>query len=413
MSPLFERRVSHYALAVTGVVGTTWTLAQFQSHTGPLTAASILLLIILFAAIAGGSEIAIAASLAGIICFNSLFPFASESAASTHMDRWPTPSFAWLADPPTRYSSHWLISIVFLVVAVTVGRLSSYARRCAARATESELEAQRLRRELEATFERVESVKALRQSERLKSALLDAVAHDVYSPLTSIKASVTTLLDEERARTLEGEPVVLNGRERREMLEIINEECDRLNSFVESLFEVARLEADQVGRGGETLERIIHNALDRAKTAIRQHEVRVEIEQDLPTVSAAHQSIAEVIYTLLDNAAKYSPPRTKILITARRASSRLVRVAVEDEGPGIPIGLRKRVFDRFFRAINNGEGRRASTGKGIGLTIAREIVEAYGGQIWIESGTGGHGTRVVFTVPIEERRWKEDRAFSS
>jgi signal transduction histidine kinase len=108
-----------------------------------------------------------------------------------------------------------------------------------------------------------------------------------------------------------------------------------------------------------------------------------------------------VVYTLIDNAAKYSPPGSRIRITAERAGDDLIRMAVEDEGAGIPKELRQRVFDKFFRATRDGDVRtQRPSGTGMGLAIAKGIVEAHGGQISIESGTANKGTRVVFTLPI-------------
>ena len=110
--------------------------------------------------------------------------------------------------------------------------------------------------------------------------------------------------------------------------------------------------------------------------------------------------MSEVVYTLVDNAAKYSPKNSTIRITTQRAGEELIQMAVEDQGPGIPVELRERVFDKFFRAIRDGDVTTPGpSGTGMGLAIAKGIVEAHDGRIWIESGVHG-GTRVVFTLPI-------------
>jgi signal transduction histidine kinase len=113
------------------------------------------------------------------------------------------------------------------------------------------------------------------------------------------------------------------------------------------------------------------------------------------------RAVSEVIYTLVDNAAKYSPAGTRIRVTASRAEGDMIKASVEDSGLGIPVELRERVFDKFFRAIRDGDtSRNRPPGTGMGLAIARGIVEAHGGRIWIESGASGPGARVVFTLPI-------------
>jgi two-component system sensor histidine kinase KdpD len=113
------------------------------------------------------------------------------------------------------------------------------------------------------------------------------------------------------------------------------------------------------------------------------------------------RAVSEVVYTLVDNAAKYSPVGSNIRISAERAGDELIRMAVEDQGQGIRDELRERVFDKFFRATRDGDiSTQQPSGTGMGLAIAKGIVEAHEGEIWIESGTGGKGTRVVFTLPI-------------
>jgi two-component system sensor histidine kinase KdpD len=108
-----------------------------------------------------------------------------------------------------------------------------------------------------------------------------------------------------------------------------------------------------------------------------------------------------VVYTLVDNAAKYSPKGTSIRIVAQRHDEGMIEMAVEDRGEGIEADLRERVFDKFFRATRDGDvSTHRPAGTGMGLAIAKGIVEAHKGEIWIESGNGGRGTRVVFTLPI-------------
>jgi two-component system sensor histidine kinase KdpD len=342
-----------------------------------------MLLVVLFVAATWGPRPAIVASVLGVLSLNFFFlP--------------PLGTFT-IADP-----DNWIALIAFLITAVTAGQLSARANRRAEEAEAGRREIERLYDELRTAFERASHAEALRQSERLKSALLDAVTHDLRTPLTSIKASVTTLLDELNREGSDASPV-LNEEGRREMLEVINEECDRLNRFIEGLVEMARIEAGEfrLRRRWGTIEEMVEMALARAKNLTDQHRVEVEIERDLPIVLVDARAVSEVIYALVDNAAKYSPAGTLIRIAASRDDNDRIRASVEDRGPGIPVELRERVFDKFFRAIRVADpNRMRPSGTGMGLAIARGIVEAHSGRIWIESGTGGLGTQVIFTLPI-------------
>ncbi len=135
------------------------------------------------------------------------------------------------------------------------------------------------------------------------------------------------------------------------------------------------------------------------------HHVELDIEKELPGVRVDERAVSEVVYTLIDNAAKYSSRGSTISITAQPAGDGLVQMAVEDEGRGIPSDLRDRVFDKFFRATRDGDiSTHQPSGTGMGLAIAKGIVEAHEGKIWIESGTGGKGTRVVFTLPVGDEK---------
>src|SRR6185436_17609819 len=240
------------------------------------------------------------------------------------------------------------------------------------------------------------------QSEKLKSSLLDAVTHDLRTPLTSIKASITTLLDEVRGHSNEA-PVTLDAESRVEMMEVIDEESDRLSRFINGLIELARIEAGelQLRRRWGAVEEIISTALDRAEPITRQHHVELDIEKELPGVRVDERAVSEVVYTLIDNAAKYSSKGSTIRIVAVHAGDQLIQMSVEDEGRGIPTHLRDRVFDKFFRATRDGDvSTQQPSGTGMGLAIAKGIIEAHDGKIWIESGAGGIGTRVIFTLPF-------------
>lgn len=381
---MFDRNWTGYLVAGLGVALVTALLKLLGVHANEITVALALLLIVLFVATWWGARPAVAASLLGVLSFNFFF----------------LPPFGRLT---VEARDNWIALLVFLITAITVGQLSAHARRRTEEADAGRREIERLYRELRDAFERASHAEALRQSEKLKSALLDAVTHDIRTPLTSIKASVSTLLDEQREN--QEQPLVLEREARREMLEVIDEECDRLNLFVEGLVELARIEAGEMHlrRGWGSVEEIITAALKRAEPRTRNHRVQVRIEDEMPFVQVDPRAVAEVIFTLLDNAAKYSPEGKGIFLTATRPEAdRMIQIAVEDEGKGIPDALHERVFDKFFRATRDGDSpeSRQPKGLGLGLAIARGIVEAHGGRIWIEKGRQGAGTRVTFTLPI-------------
>ena len=156
------------------------------------------------------------------------------------------------------------------------------------------------------------------------------------------------------------------------------------------------------------MEEIISSATLRAQPITKDHIVQVDIAEQLPVVRVDQRAVSEVLYTLIDNAAKFSPAGAVIRISAARAGNADMRMAVEDEGVGIPPELRERVFDKFFRATRDGDiSTHQPSGTGMGLAIAKGIVEAHAGQIAIESGPDGKGTRVVFTLPLGDKETTE------
>lgn len=382
-------------LAAAVVAALTAALKLLGGQVNSTTVALALLLAVLFIAARMESGPALVASVLAAFCFNFFF----------------LPPFGTLhiSEP-----ENWVALVAFLLTAIVAGQLSTRARRRAEEAEAGRLEIERLYEELRNAFERASHAEALRQSERLKSALLDAVTHDIRTPLTSIKASVTTLLDELRRMADDAQPVALDTESRREMLEVIDEESDRLNRFVEGLIELARIEAGELRlrlRWG-AVDEVIAAALTRAEPLTRKHRIIVELEDELPVVRVDPHAVAEVVYTLVDNAAKYSPQGATIRVQAARAADEMIRIAVADEGQGIPPDMRERVFDKFFRATRDGDagGGHSPAGTGMGLAIARGIVEAHGGRIWAEGRGRGAGARLVFTLPIGDEETVADVA---
>lgn len=371
-------------MALLVIAAATIVLRAFGDHINSTTVSLTFLLIVLFLATAWGPRPAVVASLLAATSLNYFFlP--------------PVGTFT-IADP-----HNWVAVFAFLITAVLVGQLSARVKRQAADAEAARTEIERLYEELQDSFEAASQAKALRQSERLKSALLDAVTHDLRTPLTSIKASITTLLDDTKRSEDRAGAVKLEPESKMEMMEVIDEECDRLNRFIGDLIELARIEAGemQLSRRWGPLDEIISAATLRARTITKSHRVEVNVAEGLPVVLVDERAVSEVFYTLIDNAAKFSPAGSVIRISAQQDGASM-KMAVEDEGIGISPELRERVFDKFFRATRNGDvSRQTAAGTGMGLAIAKGIVEAHGGRIWIETGAMGRGTRVVFTLPID------------
>jgi two-component system sensor histidine kinase KdpD len=367
-----------YALLVVAVM--ICSLLPFRGQINATTIALGLLLVILFVAMLWGSGPALLASVLGMLAFNFFFlpPFHTFT----------------ISDP-----QNWVALTAFFIAALAVGQLSARAKRRAEEAEAGRIEIRRLYEELREAFERTSEAEAVKKSERLKSALLDAVTHDIRTPLTSIKASATLLLeDRESGELIER----LSPDEQHALLQVITHGADRLDHFVEGIVDLARIDAGDMKlyRNWGAVEDIIDAALAQAEILTRQHKIEVVVAEELPVVRVDARAVAEVIYTLLDNASKYAPTNTPITIDARRAAEDLVEIGVEDRGPGIPGSLRERVFERFYRAPMNGSADGRVGGIGMGLAIAKGIVEAHGGRIWIEDSRSGQGLRVAFTVPV-------------
>lgn len=377
-----------YLLALLGVATVTALLAPFQDRINSTTVALAFLLVVLFIATYRGSGPALVASVFAMLSFNFFFlpPFHTFT----------------VADP-----QNWVALAAFFATAITAGQLSARAKHRAEEAEAGQRENKRLYEELHDAFERVSHAEALRQSEQLKSALLDAVTHDLRTPLTSIKASATLLLDDPNAKEA-AEP--FSPKEQQAMLRVITQEVDRLDHFIEGIIDLARIEAGglRLRRNWGDVDEIIEAALARAEQLTVQHEIEVDVEDELPVVRVDARAVAEVIYTLIDNATKYAPPGSPVRVAAKRAPGEMIQISVEDQGPGIPVEMRERVFEKFFRATEDETaGTNRPRGAGIGLAIARGIVEAHGGRIYVEDGAGGRGNRLTFTVPVGDEEQQQ------
>jgi two-component system, OmpR family, sensor histidine kinase KdpD len=235
--------------------------------------------------------------------------------------------------------------------------------------------------------EKLSKAEAARESEQLRSALLDSVTHEFRTPLTGIKASVTSLLSNPS----------LDQAPRLELLTVINEESDRLNRLVGEAAEMAQLDAHKVELrlGQHQIQEAVGDAVEKSRTTLGKHPVTVQLPQNLPAVRIDVDRISEVIAQLLENAAKYSPPDSEIHITGEVRDQK-VMTSIADRGPGIDDFEQSLIFEKFYRGRNQ---RMQVQGTGMGLAIAKAIVEAHGGEIGVTSQLG-HGSVFYFTVPV-------------
>jgi two-component system sensor histidine kinase KdpD len=240
-------------------------------------------------------------------------------------------------------------------------------------------------------IEQLGQTEAARQGEQLRTALLDAVTHALRTPLTSIKASVTNLLSN---------PGLVESQ-RQELLTIINEESDRLNRLVGEAGEMARLDAGEVELDLHPLpiQDVVKDALDHCKTALGSRPVDVRIPEGLPRVLVDLTRIREVLVHLIENANQYSPAGEPITITAE-ADGNCVVTSVADRGSGIDDLEQSLIFEKFYR----GKDQRYSVeGTGMGLPIAKAIVQAHGGTISLTSQRG-QGSVFSFRLPADRSR---------
>jgi len=227
---------------------------------------------------------------------------------------------------------------------------------------------------------------AAREGEQLRSAILDSITHEFRTPLTAIKASITSLMS----------GMILGDADRRELMTVINEESDRLNRLVGEAAEVAQLESHefQLDLKPQRVLEVVEAAVESMKQLLGKHPVEVRVPEDV-TVLVDAERMKEVLVQLLENAAKYSDAEAPIRITAESKDNNLF-ISVADQGAGIDDMEQGLIFDKFYRGKNQ---RYRVQGTGMGLAIARAIVEAHGGKIGVTSQVGS-GSVFHFSLPL-------------
>ncbi|HYD60257.1 MAG TPA: ATP-binding protein [Noviherbaspirillum sp.] len=224
------------------------------------------------------------------------------------------------------------------------------------------------------------------ETERLRNSLLSAISHDIRTPLTAIVGLSSTMAGD---RPLAPET-------RRELVDAIQENAVRMNSLVTNLLDMARLHAGtlRLNRQWQMLEEVVGSALAMLSQTLAGRRIDVALPPAMPLLEFDAVLMERVLCNLLDNAAKHAPDGGTIRIAAA-VDGKEARIAVEDDGPGIPRGMEEQIFVKFAR----GTAESARPGVGLGLSICRTIVEAHGGRIWAENRPEG-GARFVFTLPL-------------
>jgi two-component system sensor histidine kinase KdpD len=237
------------------------------------------------------------------------------------------------------------------------------------------------------------------EADRLRAALLTSISHDLKTPLAAIIGAAGTLKD------FSGE---LSDRGKADLISTIIEESERLNRFIANLLDMTKLEAGSIkpNTARHDIGEIVGSALERAGKILADHKVEVEIADDLPMLELDPVLFEQALFNLLDNAAKYSPAKTTVIIDAWREESS-VKLQVSDEGRGIPPEEIDRIFEKFHRAQ---KGDQVLAGTGLGLAIARGFVEAMSGTLTAANRPDGRGAVFTITLPIPKPTERLDTA---
>jgi len=235
--------------------------------------------------------------------------------------------------------------------------------------------------------------KVLEESDRLKSILLSSVSHELRTPLSTIKASVTSLLNEQ---------VAWKTRARKDLLSMIDEESDHLNRLVGNLLDMTRIEAGALkpNRQWNILSEIVEGVLNRMHRTLKDHYIEINIPENLPLIALDYIQMEQVFSNLLSNSAKYSPVGSIILIDASVLDDQYLLVKISNQGPKIDNEDLLRIFDKFYSVSRSNK----VSGTGLGLSICKGIIEAHSGKIWAENISDG--VAFIFSLPL---LWKGNR----
>ena len=232
-------------------------------------------------------------------------------------------------------------------------------------------------------------IAVLQRTDELRAALLSSVSHDLRTPLASIKAAASSLLQED---------VQWDEETKRSFARSIEREADRLNRLVSNLLDMSRIEDGALKPEKELymIPELIQDVLGRLQPLLHGRIVQTQVATDLPPVELDYMQIDQVLTNLIENAVRYTPKNSPIEVSAHCEGAQIV-ISVADRGPGIPSGDLDRVFDKFYRVIDGKQTTGHPAGSGLGLAVCKGLVEAHGGRIWAEPREGGG---VVFSVSL-------------
>jgi two-component system sensor histidine kinase KdpD len=247
--------------------------------------------------------------------------------------------------------------------------------------------------------EDLDQTKRRTEADRLRSALLTSISHDLKTPLAAILGA---------ASTLKGFAGELDGQGKVELLATIIEESERLNRFIANLLDMTRLESGSIepNAAPHDIGEIVGSVLERARKILVHHRVEVDIAKDLPMLAVDPILFEQVLFNILDNAAKYASPGTRVLIQSWQDGAD-VKLQVVDEGSGIPPEEIDRIFDKFHRAEKQDQVR---AGTGLGLAISRGFIEAMDGSITCANRSDRQGAVFTVTLPIPKPTKQLDTA---
>ena len=234
-------------------------------------------------------------------------------------------------------------------------------------------------------------IELLKRTDALRAALLSSVSHALRTPLSSIKAAASSLLQED---------VQWDEEARRSFALAIEHEADRLNRLVGNLLDMSRIEGGALKPEKEwyPVDELIHDVLDHMQPVLQGRTVQTHLPDDLPPVELDYLQMDQVLTNLIENAVRYTPPESPIEVSAQIDGEQMV-ISVADRGPGIPQADRERIFDKFYRVLGTQRNAATIPGSGLGLAVSKGLVEAHGGHIWVEDRPGG-GSIFRFTLPV-------------